>query len=187
MKPHANTMGSNLCIVENPNHRGSTYRDSRASTTKTFQKRIDGPDISSPLAEVRRTPTGHAEQLAPSHQTDSKRAARTGVVFQSFFLTFRDEATAPATDCLDVDLQTPCGLTHAWVLFKHQEDSCAKNFPMRAAILTNNLRQLPSLSRCQTYPYRLAPSTLCLHASDLITSVSEWRSNYWDGISGLRN
>ena len=188
MKPHSNAMRSNLCFVENPDYRGSTYGDSRVSTTKSFQKRIERPEISSPLTKVRRTPTCHAEQLAATQQPDSRWSARTGTIFQGFLVALSDKAIAPPADCLDVDLQMPRGLTHARVPFKCQQDSRSKNFPMRATILASNLRQLSSLFRCQTYPFWCpATPTLSLHARNLITSDPEVRSNYWGETFGPRN
>ena len=179
VKPHTNTMRSNLCFIENPNHRGATHGGSRVSTTKPLQQRIDGPHIPSLFAEVRRTPTSHAEQLTSTKQSDLWRSARTGFVFQSFFMPFFDKAIAPATYRLDVYFQSLCCRTHAGISLENQEDSSSKNFTMRAAIVPSNLQQLFSLSRCQTYRSWSSPSSLFLHAPNLITSAPKRRPNNW--------
>ena len=180
-------MRSNLCFRENPNDRGSTHRGSRASTTKPLQQRIDGPHIPSPFAEVRRTPTRHAEQLTSTKQSDLRRSARTRFVSQSFFMPFLHKAIPPAAYRLDVYFQSPCGRTHAWTPLKNQEDSSSKNFTIRAAVLPSNLQQLFSLSRSQTYRSWSSPSSLFLHVPNLITSTPKLRSNNWGETSGPRN
>jgi hypothetical protein len=170
MELHADMMGSNLSLVENPQKRSSANRCPGVLSAEALQKRIDSPNFTAELAEVRWTSARHAKQLATRYQADARRPPRPRFVHQRLRDSILYKSVSPATNGFHIYPKLLGNFAHTWVLFKSQDEPSSNHLPVCLGVTSRGLLQLPALCpRQPDFVFGRQASAFSCHAPKLNT------------------